>query len=282
MINCFQFFAFAAITSLLKRVSVSNSAQRKFFASTIFMCSMVFLILMKPNMMIIILFLSASVWVLQGTRSFALSSAIAGFVGIVLMVFPGIYFGSTMIWIDWLNYYSQGIEKLCYPISHGNYSTVVIVSSFLNVSVTFTMISIALIMSAIAVCVLFRTLNTRDSVLVGLSKSITKLLGDPFLCASIGVTLTLAISPLVWFHYYMILLLPALWLCLYSKRWTIIVCAIISIWLTSGVFPKPLITDNIVPYLIAFGWIPVWGCILIKIADKNKDPDAACIGLPGG
>jgi hypothetical protein len=281
-INCFQFFAFATITSLLKRFQGSNSVRYKYIASTMFMCFMVFLILMKPNMMIIIVLLPASVWVLHGTRSFALSSAIAGLFGIVLMVVSGIYFGSMMIWMDWLNYFSHGTEKLSYPVSHGNYSTVVIISNLLNVSVNITMMSVALILSALALCVLLRRVNSDDSVLVKLSKSITMVLRDPYVSAAIGVTLTLAISPLVWFHYNIIILLPALWLCLYSKRWSILeLCAIISIWLTSGVFPKPLQTYNIAPYLIAFGWMPVWGCILIKIAGRNKDPDSACIGLPG-
>jgi len=48
-------------------------------------------------------------------------------------------------------------------------------------------------------------------------RAILRAFDDPQLALAIGITATIALPPLVWYHYYVIMLIPGLWL-LHASR----------------------------------------------------------------
>ena len=270
-ISSIQFLLFTLITSLIKFTLKNSQYKHNYIISSVIMCSLVFLLLLKPNMLILVLLLSASIWSLQGAAVFTVSSAIASLFGVALIYLSGEYFDSPAIWLDWLNVFSRGSEKLSYPISNGNFSAVQIISQFFDVRVNVTILSVFSILSLITLLVLFKTIDANYTVFRGLFKSTVSVLKEPFLCSAIGVTLTLAISPLVWVQYNVILLLPALWFILDSRPWSITeLSAILSILMSSGTLSKILQSNVLEPYFIAFGWVPILVCIWVGIIEINN------------
>jgi hypothetical protein len=215
-----------------------------------------------------------SLWARHGNKIFASSAAIAGLIGLLLMVFPSLYFNSWMVWQDWYTYLFSENGKLLYSVSSGNFSTRLIVSNALNINSNVTMILIVIILVTLVLWVLLRQRTAKEPVTKFLWEATTKLLQDPYLSAALGITVTLAISPLVWWHYYTLSLFPSLWLIVISPKWGYAkILGLLSIMLTSAQFLLLLGWDNYLPYIVACGWIPLWFGLVIEI--KGRFPKSS-------
>jgi hypothetical protein len=237
------------------------------------MSVLVLLTLIKPNIVLIALLLAASFGALRGAKLLASSAAVAGGVGLVFMVFPCTYFGSWDIWQDWYRYFCDVGGKHFYPVSNGNASTTLIVSDVLNTTIDAAGAFVVCLLLAHALWFLFKTELAKAPVEERLKPALLALLGDPYLCAALGITATLATSPLVWYHYYVLSLMPALWLIVISpRRSRLELLGIISIVMTSGVLPQvlPFLRHGSVRYwLVAGGWLPLWFGIQSEIKARG-------------
>ena len=92
-----------------------------------------------------------------------------------------------------------------------------------------------------------------------------------------GIALTIAISPLVWFHYYVLIIIPAFWL-LNGTRRSDQVLGLAAITLSSGMLTvlfAPLGWTGAVPITIAASWIPLWCAILLHSRATDMQTNVA-------
>jgi hypothetical protein len=208
-----------------------------------------------------------------GRKVFLSSASVAGLVGAALVVVTCDYYGSWDVWGDWYRYFPDANESFPYLTISGNCSTSILVANALNTPI-FT--AIAMIFFLLIVCGLWVFLgarSTKEPVRDYIIHRTILLLKDPYISASLAITVTLAVAPLVWIHYYLLSLLPAFWLIAVSPpRSYVENLSLFSILMTSGIGPYFLGRDDLVPYIAAFGWIPLWFGIQSVIADRIRVP----------
>jgi hypothetical protein len=217
-----------------------------------------------------------------GTKSFIFTTCYGSVFGIVVAATPCFLFNTIWIWRDW---WIQ-IEKLkkmntifFYPISLGNFSTPLMLSKQFNISPSYSMLMVSLfIILSIALALTAPFSDKRENIPKRVQNRIFGVLQHPFLCVSIGVIVTLAISPLLWIHYLVVLLLPALWMILEKRVGEIVgVLATISIIMASGLLLRILTLHSTIwlskaPYMFGLAWVPLWAAtlIIVKRVDSNR------------
>jgi hypothetical protein len=163
--------------------------------------------------------------------------------------------------------------KLSYPVSNGNYATTRILSEALGITTNLTISLILCVLAVHSLRVLLRIKTKNETYLQAIRRSVARLLTDPFFCASLGITLTLAFSPLVWWHYYTLAIIPALWLIIVSPKWSYIeFLGVVSIILTSGQLTIIFRLHSFEPYPVALGWIPLWLGLQAVITHRCSEP----------
>jgi hypothetical protein len=103
--------------------------------------------------------------------------------------------------------------------------------------------------------------------------ALARVLGDPHLTTAIGVTLTIALPPLVWYHYYIIGLAPALWLLnVRSGSSSPRLWGLAALVLTAGL-PAGLLSlfgwSAAVHASAALSWLALWGGILVRLSRRE-------------
>jgi len=272
-INSFQMFIFVILLTFADRV-LSTSARHVLLFSVVFLCALVFMALLKPNLILVILLLSIYLWALNGTKILVKAGIASLFFGAILLLLPCIYFESWQVWSAWYDYV-LGNDKILYPVYQGNFSTVLLTSQIFGISIFSTWLIIATILIILGSISIMIAISFNKSKLKGLWEIVVEMAQDPFLCAAIGITATLALMPLVWYHYFIMSLIPAIWMLTASNRSNLIAgLGGLSMILTSEL-PGNLIINlfgwsSLLPYIIAMGWVPLWAGILGTIVWKKR------------
>ena len=232
------------------------------------------LCLFKPNFVIVAGALVGYVATRLAWRQFLIGAAVAALFGVVLAAIPCLYFSEPNIWAHWYaRIYGGDTGALLYPIEWGNYGTIVLLGwrFGLGISGAFQVVTSALVLSflgVIAARVSRQGLKGADatSYVRRLARAV---LSDPWLVASAAATITLAVAPLAWFHYYVLVLLPALWLVVRSPggRMSAILGATAA--LLCGVLPLHLgrVGSGELGHLAcAASWLALWSGVLLVVA----------------
>jgi len=235
--------------------------------------ALVLVTLLKPNLALVCLLLACHLWVIHGTRLFLRALAVGVVFGVVLMALPCLRFGSWRVWLDWYTFLAgAGGGGLVYPVADGNFATVVLLADALGIGVVKAGLLVAFVLLASLYGALRGSMRGGDGSSRTLAEAGSRLLRDPQLCLAVGIVVTLAISPLVWKHYYVLSLLPAFWLLSPRRRglWPGALSAA-SIVLTSGVVVATLAGQwvgvrALWPYGFALGLLPLWLAVLIVVA----------------
>ena len=120
--------------------------------------------------------------------------------------------------------------------------------------------------------------NARDraSLVTG---ALARIFDDPRLATAIGVTMCIALSPLFWYHYYVIGLIPGLWLLNVSSGASALpLWGLAALVLSSGllnVLFLPLGWTGAVQASAALSWVPLWGGILHRLHSPEAMPTPA-------
>jgi hypothetical protein len=181
---------------------------------------------------------------------------------------PGALFGSWAVWAEWYQYvYGADHTRLLFPIVHGNYSTSLLLHETLDRPIW---VMIAGVVAALA-----------GSLALSIPRRGWKsAVRDPQIAMAVGIVATVATAPLFWLHYYMLLLIPALWL-LFSASRLAAVSALIALVLCSGlvdpVWSLPGWGGRAVPWSRVASWMLLWCGILLHLrATKPWESDAGC------
>jgi hypothetical protein len=268
-----QLFFLVVLIVFYDKVLKNATVRHAYVLSAVFTSALVLLTLMKPNITLVALFLSASLWRLHGMRVFFSSAAIAGLFGAALVALSCMYFGSWDVWRDWLGYFPDVSKSPMYAILRGNSSTSLIVSDLLHINIRLAIALIIFLLSLHGFGVFAGAKPKEEAVLKYIKTRCLPLLEDPYLSASLAVTVTLAVSPLVWPHYHILSLLPAFWLIATSPRWSFIeLLGVLSILITSMMLPYLLGEETLAPYTAFSGWIPLWFGVQAVMASRIRNP----------
>jgi hypothetical protein len=276
-LNCFHLFGFASLLLLADRVLVKHSPRPALGASMVFMGILVFLALLKPSWALVVLLLAVYLWVGQGTSVFVPAAATGMVCGAILILLPYIQFHSWMVWQDWYRYLqSWDSASMLVRIREGNYAPVLLVSQILGSSVLRAVILLGALLAASMLIALMMAKEKEESIVRGMVRAAIRSLRDHNLIMAIGITATLLLSPLVWFHYYLISLIPAFWLLSPRHPWSQAHRAgLIAIILTSNIITCLMrtwlgFTYHITYVACALGLVCLWAGILTAVAGPKK------------
>ena len=190
--------------------------------SIAFFCLLVFLTLLKPNLLPATLLLAASLWARRGIRVFAPAALAGAAFGSILITLSCLRFNSWAVWLHWFRFLG-GLDKqtLISLIPGGNFAPTIFLSQALGIGVSGISAAMAAGFGVLVALALVAAIPPEDGGLGGWGRAAFRAISDPNLCASAGVLAMLLISPLVWLHYYLITLLPALWL-LTRPHWRLV------------------------------------------------------------
>lgn len=211
------------------------------------------LALLKPLVLLPCALVAASVLSMREARRGALAVAVAG--SLVLIATPCIYFRSASIWWAWYQAI-HGVDPahLVYPVEQGNYAFVLLTGQALGLRLSIVTLATAAALGGS--CVLLARRGRPGPA-------------DGFGLAAAGVVVTLALSPLAWNHYYLLLLLPVLWLV--GRRTAapgVMAFAAVTAVMSTGVLDPAwelLGQPAMIPWSRALSWIPAWMGILLVV-----------------
>lgn len=247
----------------------SAGGRRRVVACAALFAALAAVTLFKPNVALVAVLLAAHLAIRHGRKRVLPAAAAALCVAALLVILPALYFGTWDVWKDWYTFvYGSNADMLVRSISDGNYSTVAMLSAILDTSASGTAITImALLVGSLVVAA--ATVRDAAGDRVGWRAAAARLGDEPELAACVGVALTLAASPLLWLHYYIIALIPCLWLLLArpASPWVARLAAL-CIVLSSGV-PGLLLTwagwGLAIPVTTAMSWLPLWVATLMAV-----------------
>jgi hypothetical protein len=273
-VNAIQFFVVVVIMVFIERWPAAGSTDGQFCRSTLLLFALVALSLFKPNLMLITLFLAAHLWARQGTRAFALAALASAALCVALVIFPCLSFHSWTVWQDW--YYlglGGNYENLAFPVKLGNFASVPIFSELLGIPLVAVIagMAAALVLSVV-VTLGWVSANSRSGLRNIWSTAVLSI-QDPHLMAAAAIVATFALAPLLWLHYYTVLLFPISWLLWSKRRWSYAIgMGVISILMIA--FQPIYVSLELlfaIPYSYALSWVPLWIAVLAEMALHNQD-----------
>jgi hypothetical protein len=279
-VDAIQLMALVAVLALADPLRSERPTGRRLPADTLLLSSLTALTILKPNVLLIAAAMALHVLVSRGSAALLAAALPAAVTAAVLALIPCWYFGVSTIWTDWYNYAFGAQSRIVeLKVPDANYAMVAVISSLFGVKGFGVMSAIGSVLTLSFVAAIWRrtTGGTRGgSRLLSCFNVARQAARDPELVMSLAVVATLAVSPLVWVHYYVLSLIPALWLVGTGRGldWNV-VCATVSLLSTSGALSFLLIGvgwQNAVPIVFALSWIPLWIAILSRLDCRMSLP----------
>jgi hypothetical protein len=253
-----QFSIIVGLCLFYRKGVEQNLFKRSLGFSVFFLGCLIVLTMIKPNIALVTLVLTACYWRSQGTKLLARAGLISAGGGALVAWATAAYYGSWSVFVDWYRYFPN-TGKIPYAVLGGNSSATRIISdvAFIHIHAVAAVLGLLLV---IQFC--WALFNHRPKG-CGYGKHVTlrvlSLLDDAFLCTALAVTVTLALSPLVWVHYYVLALIPSFWLISNARPWSFVeLMGVLSIVISSGELLVLSGYVDLAPYVIACGWVPAW------------------------
>ena len=195
------------LAGILAALSLARVTPRLHVAGLLNALWLPLLTLIKPNFALV----TGILW-LANLRALpsalTLPALLATVIGAALGIEIGAhYFASPVIWIDWLRVLFGHAERLAYDYELGNYSSALLLTR--AVGGDLRGVSLALLVTVGTGIIVLPWLLTRRLLKPA---PLLPAADSAFEWASIGTVLTLASAPLVWTHYYVLALIPVVYL----------------------------------------------------------------------
>jgi hypothetical protein len=278
-IGCLQFAALAGCLAVAERL---RQTPRPAVVGGLLLSLVTVLILVKPNIAPALLMLALHLWAVRGTRVFALSLVPAGVAGAVAFVVPCLYFGTRSVWYEWYRFvFGHNPYALARAPGGGNYSGSRMFATWLGLDVWLVIAAITGILGLSALLVVIRLrIQSVGAAAAAVRVVLARVLGDLHVAMAIGVVAAIALPPLAWYHYYVIALIPGLWLLtgppapgsLYAA-----LCGLAGLALGLGLLNVlfiPLGWAEAVSFTAALSWIPLWAGVLLRLRVPADHPRA--------
>ena len=277
-LGCLQFAALAGATGLASAVARAPSAGWRGGLAAALSVVLAALTLCKPNVALVSGLLVVHVAVRHGARVFVQAAVPAAAALALLLVTPCFYFRSWTVWQEWFGFvYGSNSAMLVRPIANGNYATPLVISSWTGSGVfgIAVVLFVLLVASLLVVLLPYPYARTGRSTLEALGATFKRLFHDPHAPVALGILLTTATLPLFWLHYYVLLIIPSLWLLnAPGTSRTVPLLAAASVAMSAGLVGMLLWAlgwPNAMPATIALSWIPLWGALLTKFCSSDTD-----------
>jgi len=191
---------------------------------------------------------------------------------ILCITIPSWYFTTWAIWTDWLVHLSTD-RHLLQPLSNNNHSLVMMSAEWSGLHPS----TISLIFGGTCLVTILWAIGRRGKGGVRMSSDVLlDSLRDPVMVVSIGILVTLATAPLVWPHYNVLAVIPAMWLITRPTHRGLFQGLVLALLLMNlGIAMDWVALNNLpLPRLLAQGgtWIPLWLGMLVAI---QADPASA-------
>jgi hypothetical protein len=190
-----------------------------------------------------------------------------------------------MVWQDWYSYMQRWDSvSMLVRVPERNYAPVLLVTRILGSSVLTAVILLGAVLAASLFIALMMGRGTKESFHKGMARAAIRSLRVPNLTMATGITVTLLLSPLVWFHYYLVSLIPAFWLLSPRHPWRQANrAAWISIILTSGIIIDFMrqwfgFTYTLTYATVVLGLVPLWAGVLAAIAGQKNYTESEVSG----
>jgi hypothetical protein len=264
-LGCFQLFALAALLAVIDR---ARQAPRAVAPRALALSGLTLLVLIKPSVMLVVAVMALHLLLAHGIRLFAIALLPALLCGAAAVIASCLYFGSWSVWGEWYGVvFGADPYRLAVSPASGNYSSTRLLSLWINADVW---VVVALLAGALIVSLRAVAAAGATTPRAGLAR----VLRDPHLVMAIGVTMTTALSPLYWYHYYLIELIPGLWLLnAPPARGAPPLWGLAALVLSSGLLNVlfiPLGWIGIVAAAAAASWIPLWVGTLLRISPADS------------
>ena len=197
-------FIAASIAYAARPVHCANA-----LAGGIYLGLLAVFVVFKPNMLWIALALAIHYGLSRGVRSLIAGSGVAALFAIAAGVVGALYFQDSSAWREWLSFAGRMEGGLPLTLEEGNQSIAMFLSRHAQ---SFGAIGYGLIIGAavlLAFLIAMSAAGKRTDLLLPAAK---RAFASPWFAANIGVLFTFATSPLVWSHYFVLALVPIVWL----------------------------------------------------------------------
>ncbi len=285
-LSSIQLFLMTISTLLVDRLD-NSSLKKRFRGGLAAICLFIFIALLKPNLLLVMAALSLSFLARHGIPKPIALVPLSLLFGLFLIAMTNIFLGSAWVWVDWLRAISQSQDRLAYPIEAGNTSSVLLISHGLNIDIYTAMIAVAVFLCVSLGGVIVFSASQKGPIYTNIIGVFLSIFKDSGLAVSLALTATFALSPLVWTHYYNLLLLPALWMLTIDRDWNVLGwISVFSIVFSGGIliqFLSRILTLSIEFHSINFGlaWMLIWLGNLIWIMRISSDkPGERLVTVP--
>jgi hypothetical protein len=266
-LGCFQL---AALTVALYFADRLPRVSRPTLHASAVLAGLTLLAFVKPNVALVVMIMAVHLWLTRGTRSFvavALSASVAAAGAVIASC---VYFRSWTIWQEWYRVvFGRNPYALARAPTGGNYSTAVLISRWLQVDLWMVAAVIAALLGISLIVAVGVSVVGAESGWTMVRTAVRRVFGDARVAMAIGVTLTVALPQLVWYHYYLIALVPGLWLVNASSGSRYLpCCGLAALVLGSGllnVLFLPLGWTAVVSGAAALSWVPLWAGIVLRL-----------------
>ena len=275
-LNSIQLGGVTLLVLASKRAVSASPTRRKRWWSLVILCGLFAMTLLKPNLALFAAAMTLHLIASNGWREFVRWLLPWGtLLGLILVVWSGAIFGRVSVWIDWYDkVFGADPGSLVFPSDMGNVSTALWLSETVSVPMsiaTFVLVAGVLLLAILGVgWVSVRAgIGLRGGV--GLAVEAFR---DPAFAATTGLILTFALMPLVWFHYYVLILFPALWLASKPDHGSVVrLAGALSVLLAAGVLQSvvgPFFGWRGLQYdAVALSWVPVWVGVVIVLMRRT-------------
>jgi len=178
-------------------------------AEGLFLAVLAPLVIFKPNTLWIALALAIQFVLTRDRRTGLAGIGLALLSSVVALAIGAAYFGSTSTWGEWLGFARRLQSELPLTLEQGNESIAMWLSRHAG---TYGAAGYGVILGLallVAFALAMTAMGRRTDLLGATAK---RAFSSPGFAASVGVLFTFATSPLVWSHYFVLALVPILWL----------------------------------------------------------------------
>lgn len=274
--NALQLAALAAAASLL--------ASRRAGRAGLALALTVLVVFLKPVWVLLPGLVALYLLRTHGRATALRALGVAGAFGLALLAWPAVVFGPA-VWSEWYRaVFSGSPDRLLYGIEEGNRSAAMVLAqeTGMGIGESVGVLALVLALSLFVAAALRLGASGPGRWRLAASSLSDTLLRSPETTLSLGIVAMLALSPLTWWHYYTLALLPIFALLSSGASRAQAVLACLSFLLSSGRLGPVYVwftdADWATVCGAAFAWVPLWLGLLLPWASREQGPSSSEVG----